>query len=151
MSKLVFLNPNDRPTMSSVILWAGQAYGSDPTHFLYYGELDDALDEVIDWLADEKNGHKGVLCNEQVESDYRAYIEEHKAEYPDDGENDEDLQDKARCSAECDCTTGGNCGDYIMSDSWGIYAENPSRQQVKELIADLQAKNYDNSSVVVIC
>ena len=164
MSKLVYLNPNDRPNHQKTrrfnpyapneyqrfILWAGHAYGSNPTYFVYYGSFEDALDEVIDWLADTKNEHTGVLCNDEVEEAYKAYIAERNPEGISIAELDESLVSEAYEHATVDVTTGGNCGDHIMSDSWGIYAENPTRQQVKDLIADLQAKSYDNSSVVVI-
>jgi len=45
-------------------------------------------------------------------------------------------------------TCAGNAGNPISSDDWGIYAENLTRAQLKELIKDLEDRNYSGKPVV---
>ena len=102
------------------------AYGN--VVFLVYADnLDDGLDECIDWIADEKNGVKGLLCDEHVNSEYNRLIAEGKDE------------ETAYTEATVDTISGGNCGNHLNGWEVQILAENPNRRTLKEIVAE-----YDN-------
>lgn len=85
---------------------------------VWANSLDDALDEAVDWLAENA---PGLLANDQV----REAFEEAKAEGLDD--------DAAHERATEDVTCAGNHGDYIPSHEWFILAEDPDRETVLRL------------------
>jgi len=111
---IVPVNGSDRSfTSSRFILWFG-AYGT--TRLMVWADhLQDALDESIDWIAENA---PGLLCDDRVAEEY--------AEARRDGLSEE----KAAERAEVDCTIGGNAGHYLPSWEWGIVAENPTREEV---------------------
>jgi hypothetical protein len=113
--KVVAVNTRDDGSQR-FILWFG-AYGT--TYLMVWANhLEDALDECIDWLADNAPGH---LVDDQVNEDYAAAIAAGKSE------------EEAIEEAESDTTSGGNAGHYILSHEWGIVRENPSRADVLEI------------------
>lgn len=98
------------------ILWFGAC---GPSKLLVYARhLQDALDECVDYIAEHL---PGLLCNEMVEE---AYNEAKSRGLSDDQAYDESL---------CDITTGGNCGDHILSWEWGIVAEDPTPKQIADI------------------
>jgi hypothetical protein len=115
------VNSSDRDwTRQRFVLWFGVC-GS--THLLVWANhLEDALDEAIDWLADNA---PGLLCDEQVQEAYDRAISEGKSE------------EDAYTESTVDVTTGGNFCNHIMSWEWGITLENPTRAQLKELTVRL--------------
>jgi hypothetical protein len=115
--KLVAINSGDKAwTRKRWILWFG-ATGS--TYLLVWANsLDDALDECVDWIADRA---KGLLADSEVNDEYNRLVAE--------GIDEEEAQQQA----EVDTTQAGNEGHYLHSREWGIYAENPSREQVLAL------------------
>lgn len=109
------------------IFWLG-AYGS--TMLLVYSDhLEDALDEMIDWCVDFATS---MLCDDQVDEEFARLYDEYIAT----GMSEEDASEKAASEAEVDTTQGGNCGHYLLSQEWGIVCENPTRQELLEIIAN---------------
>ena len=92
---------------------------------VWANRLEGALDEAIDWIADNE---PGLLCDEQVEEDYREALARLTEERPD--EDPDVLEKEAREEAEEDTTCGGNYGNRILSYEWGIIAEDPTRAQL---------------------
>lgn len=105
-------------TKSRFVLWFG-AYGWTRL-MVYANHLQDALDECIDWLVEHAPGH---ICDEQVTEAYREAIAEGKSE------------NEAYETAEQDTISGGNAGNHILSYEWGIICENPTRAELREMIA----------------
>mgnify|MGYP001574547708 CR=1 FL=1 len=90
------------------------AYGD--THLMVWADnLNDALDESIDWIADHA---PGLLVDDAVHEAYRSGIAE--------GLDEEAAQD----AATVDTTCNGNCGHYINAWEWTIVAEDPSREMI---------------------
>lgn len=114
MSTLNIINPNDRDWTRHRYILAFGAIGT--THCLVYANsIDDALDEAIDWLADNAPGH---LADDQVAEAYNEAIAE--------GLSEEQADDRAYV----DITVGGNDGHAILSWEWFILAEDPSRSEI---------------------
>lgn len=94
------------------------AYGN-VVLLVWANHLEDALDECIDWIAENV---KGFLCDDEVARVYNDEI----AKGVD--------SDTAWENATVDTTCGGNIGHWIHSWEWTILAENPDRKQLKEII-----------------
>ena len=126
----------------SRFLLAFGAYGW--TKLLVWADhLEDALDEAIDWIADNE---PGLLCNDQVAEDYRealARLTEENAALPEEERrSEEDLESEAYDESTEDTTCGGNSGDYILSYEWCIMAEDPSREDLLQVMdRDREPKN----------
>lgn len=117
MNPIIPINANDRSwTHHRYILWFG-AYGTTRL-MVWANSLDDALNECIDWIVDNA---PGLLCDEQVEEEYKAALAE--------GLSEEEAMERA----ELDTTCGGNCGNHILSYEWGIVAEDPTRAEILAL------------------
>ena len=109
------VNPCDKSWTDSRFILHFGAYGE--TRLMVYADhLQDALDESIDWIAENA---PGLLCDDEVNEAYQEAIDEGKTE------------DEAWEIAEQDTTCGGNCGNRILSWEWGILAENPSKEQIR--------------------
>lgn len=115
--KLIIVNPNDRNWTKHRYVLAFGLYGQYK-HLVWGNNLQDALDESIDWLADNA---PGMLANEAVEDMYKQNLA--------DGMNEE----KAMEEAEQDITRGGNAGDCLLSWEWYVIVEDPTRQQILQL------------------
>ena len=117
--KIVSVNPGDANwTSGRFVLWFG-AYG-DTKLFVNANHLENALDECIDWIADNATG---LLCDDSVTELYNEAIGEGKDE------------EAAQEYAETDTTCGGNCGHYLLSWEWGIVCENPSFSELRALVS----------------
>ena len=106
-------------------------------------DLGDALDGAIDWIADNA---PGLLCNDQVAEDYRealARLTEENAALPEEERrSEEDLESEAYDESTEDTTCGGNAGDHILSHEWCIMAEDPSREDLLQVMdRDREPKN----------
>lgn len=119
MSKIIAVNGSDRDWTSHRYVLAFGAYGWTRL-MVWANNLENALDEAIDWIADNK---PDLLCNEQVNEAYAEAIAEGLDE------------DAAYERATEDTVCGGNCGHYILSWEWSILAEDPTRDEVKALEA----------------
>lgn len=125
---LVSVNPTDSHwTRHTYILWFG-AYG-DTKLLLWANSLDDALDEAVDWLAENEPGQ---LCDNAV---FEAYKESLAG-----GMSEEEAQEWAAQ----DTTQAGNYGNYILSHEWGIVAEDPDRETILELQERIVRKNIQD-------
>lgn len=115
----VLVNPHDRDwTSQRFVLWFGQC---GPTYLMVWGNsLEACLHEAIDWLADHA---PGLLADEQVREEYDRQIAYGMCE------------SRAMEFAEVDTTCGGNAGNYVMSDDWGIALDNPDRATLKAWLA----------------
>lgn len=100
------------------VLWFG-AY-RDTQLMVWGNSLDTALDIAVDWIVDNA---PGLLCDDQVQEAYLEAIAE--------GETEEDAQ----ATAMVDTTCAGNCGNYLHSWEWGVVVEDPTREQIKSLMA----------------
>ena len=111
-------NSSDRDwTKHNFIFWFGGPYSA--TYVRAWGnDIDSALDEAVDWLVDHK---PGLLCDKEVEEEYKRLIAEGKSE------------EEAQEEAEMDTTTAGNYGNRLNSEEWGIVAEDPSHEQVLQI------------------
>lgn len=117
--KIHIINPSDRDWTKHRYLLQFGAYGWTVC-MVWANSLDAALDECVDWLVSHA---PGLLADEQVAEEFAlAKL---------DGLTDEEAAEKA----EVDTTRAGNCGNYLNSWEWGILAEDPSRQTIKEIEA----------------
>jgi len=125
--KINIINPSEREfTKQRYILWFG-AYSS--THCLVWANsLEDALDECVDWLAENA---PGLLADEEVQEAYKREYEAAISE----GLGEEEACERAIEESEIDTNHAGNCGHYLHSWEWGITSENPTRKEIKELQA----------------
>ncbi len=121
---IIIVNPNDANFYRhSYVLWTSNGGFSTADYLLIYANsLDDALDEMIDWIAENRPGH---LANEMVAEQYKELEDAWTAANP-----GEELDDETRWAmmeqAEEDTTSGGNANDRIFSENWGIALEDPS-------------------------
>lgn len=112
------VNPSDKTwTKHRFIFWFG-AYGWTRL-MVWANSLDDALDEAVDWIADNA---PGLLADDAVTEEYNRCIGE--------GMSEEEAQEEATVDTTC----AGNCGHYLNSWEWGILAEDPTRAEVLELL-----------------
>jgi len=125
--KINIVNASEREfTKHRYILWFG-AYAS--THCLVWADnIDDALDECVDWLAENA---PGLLADEEVQEAYKREYETAIEE----GLDEEEAENKAREESEIDTTHAGSTGHYLHSWERGITAENPTRKELKKLKA----------------
>jgi hypothetical protein len=86
---------------------------------VYARHLEDALDECVDWIAENA---PGLLANDSVKEMYDEAIAEGKSE------------EEAIEYAEQDTTQAGNCGDYILSYEWGIVGEGLSPKEIANYV-----------------
>ncbi len=127
MQPIIAVNGSDRDwTHHRYILCFG-AYGWTRL-MVWANSLDDALDEAVDWLADNA---PGLLCDDEVNEEFKRLKEE-------DGQQllpfktDEQLWEEVTIDTTC----AGNCGHYLNSAEWGIVVEDPTREQVLELVKE---------------
>jgi hypothetical protein len=112
--QIVAVNGGDRGwTTQRFVL----AFGDfSPTYLMVWGNgIGDALDEAVDWLADNA---PGLLCDDAVASAYRDAVAEGKGE------------EEAQAEAEVDTTCAGNAGHYLRIDHWTIALDNPTREEI---------------------
>lgn len=119
LGSITILNQSDADifgTGHSYVLWFGMI---SPKRVLVYAScLDDAVDELIDWVAEE---YPGMIIDEEVQEEFER---QRKA-----GLSNEEAWEQA----EIDTTSGGNAGNHINSDEWGIIAEDPTEEQLQEI------------------
>jgi hypothetical protein len=114
---IVPVNPGDREWTNHRYILAFGAYG-DTLLMAWANNLGDALDECVDWIADNA---PGLLCDEAVHDEYRAAIAE--------GLDEEAAQERATIDTTC----AGNAGHYLHSWEWSIAAEDPTRAEILAL------------------
>jgi len=112
------INSTDRDWTKHRFVLAFGAYGWTVC-LVWANHLEDALDECIDWIADNK---PGLLYDEAVQRAFQAAIAKGKSE------------EDAIAEAETDMTCAGNNGRYIASWDWTILAEDPDRKTLKEIV-----------------
>lgn len=96
------------------------AYG-DTLLLVWADHLQDALDEAVDWIAENA---PGLLADEQVNAAYNDAIAK-------------GLDDEQACQvAEVDMTCAGNCGNFIPSWEWSVVSTFPSRERLKGIISE---------------
>ncbi len=117
MTKIIAINGSDAYWTRHRYVLAFGAYGW--TRLLVWANsLDEALDECIDWLAEHA---PGLLCDENVNEDYREALAE--------GCGESEAWERATADTVC----GGNAGNHILSHEWFILAEDPDRQTIKSI------------------
>jgi hypothetical protein len=114
---MIAINSTDKYWTKHRYVLAFGAYG-DTQLLVWANNLDDALDECIDWIVDNA---PGLLCDDRVAEEYHRGIAE--------GMSEEDAHE----AATADTTCGGNCGNYILSYEWSILVEDPTRAQLVHL------------------
>jgi hypothetical protein len=117
MKKLEIVNPGDRSWTRQRFILAFGDMGWTKL-LVWANSVDDALDEAVDWIEDHA---PGLLCDDEVTEAYEAAIAEGKSE------------EEAMAEATVDTTCAGNHGRYLNSQHWTIWAENPTREQIKTL------------------
>jgi hypothetical protein len=115
---LTFVNPTDRDWARHRYVLCFGAYG-DTKLCVWANGIEGALDECVDWIADNA---PGLLADEAVAEAYKGAIAAGKSE------------DEAQEEAQVDTTCAGNAGNYLHSWEWGIVAEDPGRATVLALI-----------------
>lgn len=115
--KIVPVNGGDRDWTKHRYILSFGAYG-DTLLMVWANSLDDALDECVDWIADNA---PGLLADEQVTEAYNEAIAA--------GMSEEDAQ----AEAETDTTSAGGYGHYILSWEWAIVAEDPDRATILDI------------------
>jgi hypothetical protein len=123
--KIIPINFSDRHWTSNRFILCFGAYG-DTRLMVWANHLEDALDECVDWISENA---PGLLCNDEVNESYREELGRLIASGIDEDEASREAWDMATQ----DVTTAGNAGDHILSYEWGIVAENPTREQIREL------------------
>ncbi len=114
------INASDRSfAKNRFILYFGDAYGPGTVLMAWANHLEGALNECVDWLAENAPGR---LITDVVAEEYQRLVAEGKSE------------EEAMEEATVDTTCAGNCGHYLDSEEWSIVYENPSRAQVLDLI-----------------
>ena len=117
MPKIIVANPSDKAwTRKSWLLEFGA--DADTKILAYANSLEDALDECIDWIADNE---PGLLADDLVNEAYQEAIES--------GLDEEEAHEQATVDTTC----GGNAGNYLHSWEWQIRAENPSKRLLIEI------------------
>jgi len=140
------INSSDKSWTRHRYVLAFGAYG-DTRLLVWANSLDDALDECVDWIADNA---PGLLADDQVAEEYERLMSEGKTctrcwngAYGDDvgecldckGEGIISLtEEEAHEEATIDTTCAGNCGNYILSHEWMILAEDPDRATMLALL-----------------
>ncbi len=115
--KIAVANGSDRDFFKgNNFVFSFGAYGSTRVR-VYEKSLESALDEAIDWLADNAKGH---IVDDQVTEAYNEAIAAGKSE------------SAAIEEAESDTTIGGNNGHHILSYEWSV-TENPSRADILDM------------------
>ena len=117
MEKIVAVNGSDRDWTDHRYILCFGAYGWTRL-MVWANSLEDALDESVDWIVENA---PGLLCNEEVYAEYNRLVAEGKS------------VEEAMEEATVDTTCAGNCGDYLLSYEWGIVAEDPTREEIKDL------------------
>lgn len=115
--KIVPVNGSDRDWTRHRYILSFGAYG-ETLLMVWANSLDDALDECVDWIADNA---PGLLADEQVAEAYNEAIAAGKSE------------EDAQAEAETDTTCAGNAGHYLLSYEWGIVAEDPDRATILDI------------------
>jgi hypothetical protein len=123
--RMVAINP-EAGKRANFVLWFGGPYSADYA-LVWARSLDEALDELVDYIAEHA---PGLLANEVANEAYKEAIAEGKT------------QDEAWEIMGQGLTSGGNCGDFIQSDEWGIVLERPTRAQIKDLISEVESRIY---------
>lgn len=117
-TKMVAVNGGDRDwTRGRYIL----GFGEYLRLMVWGNSFKDALDEAVDWIADNK---PGLLHDNEVAEAYAWAVEQGKSE------------EEAAQEAEIGMTVAGNACHYLLSSEWTIVAENPTRAEVKALLAN---------------
>lgn len=88
---------------------------------VYASSLESALDECVDWIADNA---PGLLCSDQVTEAFDSYM----------AENPEASEEEGMEYAGVDMTCAGNAGDYIASWEWCVALENASPKQIADYV-----------------
>ncbi len=117
MNPIIPINGSDRDWTRHRYILAFGAYGRTRL-MVWANSLENALDEAIDWIVDNK---PGLLGDEQVHEAYSEALAE--------GKSEEEAIEEAEVGTTCGC----NEGHYILSWEWTILAEDPTRAQVLEL------------------
>jgi 5'-deoxynucleotidase YfbR-like HD superfamily hydrolase len=119
MAKKLIVVRSSSANTCRFVFWFGV---SSPTYILAYGRgIEDALDEAIEWVGNNK---PGLLCDKEVADLFKEYIAE--------GETEEDAQNMS----EADTYHCGDNNHYVNSDEWRIIFENPQRAELKAWLAD---------------
>lgn len=123
MSHIHSVNPGNRSfTSGRWILWIGQC---SPNYFyVHANSLEDALEETVAYVADDPT-LVGLLCTEEVHEAYKDAIAS--------GMSEEAAQEEA----ETDVTICDG-GEYVRSDDWGYWVEDPSFGDIRELAERLR-------------
>lgn len=116
---IAIVNPNDRDWTRHRYVLAFGAYGWTRL-LIWANSLDDALEEAGDWIEDHA---PGLFCDEAVADAY--------AEARERGLSEEDAQ----AEAEQDTTSVCSGNHYLPSWEWSIVAEDPSRADIKAMLA----------------
>lgn len=117
---IIPVNPSDKAwTEHRFVLSFGEH--RETRLLVWANSLDDALDESVDWIADNAPGH---LVDDTVKERYEYLLKE-----------EPDLTDECRWErATAETTCAGNNGHYIDSFEWDILAEDPSRAHMLALL-----------------
>lgn len=97
---------------------------------IYAGSLDNAIDEMIDWVAEN---HPDELVDDQVNEAFRTALEANEIDPDSDLDWDDDDVQAAQQEAEADTTQGGNNAHYINSDDWSIVSDGASHSDLVEI------------------
>lgn len=127
--RVTMINPGSRGDyLHLFVLWF-DAYGATRLH-VYADNIEDALDECVDWIADHA---PGLLADDAVFSEYTRLLEERKENG--DDTSDESVQEACQVEAEVDTTIAGNSGHFLHSREWGIVFEDPTATQLYHYIS----------------
>lgn len=122
--KINFANPGSKYLGQPVWVLAFGAYG-DTLVACYAKGIESALDECVDWIAENA---PGLLADDAVAEEFRRIL----AEKVGSGANPEDERVIEACqeSAEVDTTCAGNEGHYLNSWEWTIVIERATRDEL---------------------
>lgn len=118
VNDVTLVNPDARDWTQHRYVLALGAYGWTKV-IVWANSLEDALDETVDWAREHA---PGLLANDERDDAYREAIASGLSEH------------EAWEESLVDLTIAGNYGDAIRSDEWHIVSEDPSREEMLEIL-----------------
>jgi hypothetical protein len=118
--KIVPVNPSDASYEDHRFIFYFSTGGfAQPIYLMAWGRMEDALEKCVDWIIDNA---PGILCDDEVEAEYKRLVAE--------GMDEEEAQQEAEVDTTCFGHNGYHC---IPSENWGIVKEDPSRADILDI------------------
>lgn len=128
---LIYVNENDAGMLSRPgerYGWRTYLFGFRAEYLVVYAEaLGDALDELIDWVHDNR---PDALANEAHEEALNDALRERGIDPDEEIDWDDRAVQQADEEADAGLIGGGNYGDYVQADELYMHQENTNRDRM---------------------